>query len=280
MMIDARNIMYRAVHASRADHERSQLNGVRKPMKHPFVIMLRLIGGWVRDHRPGTVQIFWDAPRATVWRHELIEGYKKRDDDHHCNEGTVNDLALTEAAAADIFRYLNVRQFKKDRMEADDLIYAACRVQCTREIIVCSSDKDLLQLLYAVPKAKILNPDNGNFITETEHHPVWYKALVGDTSDKIPGYDGIGPARAAKILGDPSKFVTLLEERGKETMVRNLRLIDLGMSPYVLQNQLYVGRALAAKVQYDKRKLAEMCAKHKINYHGVAELLLPFRSLT
>lgn len=280
MMIDARNCMYRAVCAARSDYERNQLAGTRKQRKHSFPIMLRLISSWVRELKPSTVQVFWDAPRASVWRRELYEGYKDRDDQRNTNDGTVDDLMLTESVAVEMFEHLNVRQFKKDRMEADDLIYAACRVQCTKDIVVCSSDTDMLQLLYIVPKAKIFNPDKGGLITEAAHNPVWHKALVGDKSDKIPGYDGIGPKTAAKILDDPSKFHALMEERGKETMVRNLKLIDLSMSPYTLQNQIYVGKALAAKVQYDKAELTRLAAHHKLGMvYDMAELTAPFRNL-
>lgn len=134
-------------------------------------------------------------------------------------------------------------------LEADDLIALYARKLETegKEVLVVSSDKDLLQL--ASPKIRILEPVKGEIYTPEKVIEKWgvppqllpdLLALVGDPVDGIPGIKGIGKMRAQKILqkGTPLSYLLdhpeeisepyrkiLLDE--KESIRRGIRLITL-----------------------------------------------------
>lgn len=101
---------------------------------------------------------------------------------------------------------LRMEAITTDGIEADDAIgiehYQAFKeakgnpLDCTT--VVCSQDKDLKMI-----PGWNFNP-NSNKITwiskEDANRWFWYQMLTGDTSDNIPGYDGIGPKKAEKIV--------------------------------------------------------------------------------
>ena len=280
MFVDCRNVIYRAVLACRTHNEHARVRGFNQPKKLAFPLLLNMLSGWINTFEPVTVQTFWDAPRSTVWRRDLFEDYKNRDP--LPDPAIARDIAACEDTASAMFEYMNIRQFRKDRMEADDLIYAACRAQCVYDLVVVSSDGDMQQLLYITPKIRIYNPDTRTTMTVDNanmQNPVWYKALKGDVSDKIPGYDGIGPKTADKILKDPKKLAILLDQKGKDTLVRNLKLIDLSMSPYTIINQLYIYQVLATSVLYDKERIRSLCDVYHIFMYELVDSLTPFKGL-
>jgi 5'-3' exonuclease len=96
-----------------------------------------------------------------------------------------------------------------DGFEADDLVATACRaaVKLDHEVLVCSADKDLTQLVeFGVQWS---SPMTGELLDRDgvrKKFGVWpeqmrdYLAIVGDQSDNIPGVQGVGPKGAAKLL--------------------------------------------------------------------------------
>ena len=105
--------------------------------------------------------------------------------------------------------------------EADDVIASLVKQLegFSAGTIVCSSDKDLLQL--AGP-AQIYHPwDCGQFMAGKAVQEKFgvrpgqvgdYLALIGDTSDGVPGVNGIGPKKAAELLGQFGTLEKILDE--------------------------------------------------------------------
>ncbi len=136
--------------------------------------------------------------------------------------------------------------------EADDLIAAFTRVSGDRPVRIISSDKDLAQLVDSRVHLLAPDPKNAGFeergAAEIEAKfsvppalIVDYLALLGDSSDNIPGVPGIGAKSAAQLLAEfgpasswldhpeklaGSKFAKKLEG-ATEIMRRNLELIRL-----------------------------------------------------
>jgi DNA polymerase-1 len=103
---------------------------------------------------------------------------------------------------AEILTEKNASMFKE--IEADDAISIAARQHRRegRDYVVCSGDKDLLQI-----PGKFLWPWHPNpakvMATVTEEQAernFWMQALMGDSGDKIPGCPGVGPKTAEKVL--------------------------------------------------------------------------------
>jgi DNA polymerase-1 len=117
-------------------------------------------------------------------------------------------------------------------MEADDLIAGLAAAFADRPVRILSADKDLCQLvdgrvelLVPAPKGGFVRRGPAEVATKFGVAPgqlVDYLALIGDTSDNIPGVDGIGPKTAAKLIGQFGSLAGLLGRLG-EVPNENLR---------------------------------------------------------
>lgn len=270
LLIDGRNCAYRSIYANQ-DHK-----------YHSFVVMLRFIKGWINQFKPSEVHIFWDAPRHTVWRRQILEEYKERDTHKQLpGRNVVDELAAVQAAARDLFNVMNVRQYSRKSQEADDLIYAACRNLYPQEVIVVSSDGDFTQIPYYMPNAKLWEPRKGKWVETPKFNPVIQKCLAGDNSDKIDGYDGIGPVHSTRMAGDAKELSEFLAKNERVTYLRNMMLIDLALCPHLLANQMYVAKKLVTPIQFDKKEIIRLMGVHKLNglFQEYEKICLPFRDL-
>ena len=116
--------------------------------------------------------------------------------------------------------------------EADDLIGAAARSETDREVLILSSDKDLSQLID--DRVKMLVPDRDGKgllirdIAATQEKfgvspagIVDYLSLIGDSSDNIPGVEGVGPKTAASLIAQFGSIDAMLaapEKIAKENL--------------------------------------------------------------
>ena len=116
--------------------------------------------------------------------------------------------------------------------EADDLIGAAATADTDREVLILSSDKDLSQLINE--RVKMLVPDRdgkGLLIRDIEatrekfgvppEGIVDYLSLIGDSSDNIPGVEGVGPKTAASLIAQFGSVEAMLanpEKIAKENL--------------------------------------------------------------
>lgn len=151
--------------------------------------------------------------------------------------------------------YIFDKGFKMN-YEADDYI-ALLTEKFNGNITILSSDKDFHQLI--TERVKIMSPSKDTIITEknckdlTGYNPnqcVDYLSLVGDDSDNIPGYRGIGDKRAITFINEYSSISQFLKSSkeckgiNKETLKGvwkdNRRLIDLyyflGLHPIPIEN--------------------------------------------
>lgn len=116
--------------------------------------------------------------------------------------------------------------------EADDLIGAAAKADPDREVLILSSDKDLSQLID--DRVKMLVPDRdgkGLLIRDIEATKekfgvppegiVDYLSLIGDSSDNIPGVEGVGPKTASSLIAQFGSIEAMLaapEKIAKENL--------------------------------------------------------------
>jgi 5'-3' exonuclease len=117
--------------------------------------------------------------------------------------------------------------WRAEGCEADDIIASATRAVLAQhpdaQIVIASADKDLLQLV-AAPAITVKSLRDGSVIddeavtTKFNVHPnqiLDYLCLVGDNSDNVKGANGIGPKRAADLLGKFGTLAALYEAVGK-----------------------------------------------------------------
>jgi 5'-3' exonuclease len=257
LLVDARNLMYRAIFASKKSSAQYQ-------HQHPFTIMLRFMAGWLEKFKPSSINIFWDAKRSSLWRKKIFESYKDKPENRYILD-IRDELISTQIAAKAMFAYLGCRQFSKDGMEADDLIYAVCKVMAPTPIIICSSDSDYKQIVFRMKHVRCYEPMHEAFMEDVDYDPVIQKALCGDTSDCINGYVGIGPVKSTAMARSNKDRAEFLSKTGITLFIRNMLLIDLSLCPKLLNNQLYVQRVLDTQPVFDKNELFTLARKYKIS---------------
>lgn len=147
------------------------------------------------------VAICCDVGRS--FRKDLLPEYKaQRPEKDHASLGELD--RLKETLVKDGYLLWGAKGF-----EADDVIATACEtaVALGHEVLICSADKDLLQLLR--PGVRALRTHNWSEVDQGATEKVFgvrcdqigdWLALVGDKSDNIPGAKGIGEKTASDLL--------------------------------------------------------------------------------
>ena len=175
----------------------------------------------MEDHPSEFVAVAWDRPEPT-FRHKLSETYKAN------REELDQDLEVQFPWMREATELLGIPSLDRVGYEADDIL-ASLAVQAEaagHETRMFSSDKDLAQVVSEKvlqcppPKqsepAKVMGPADvvEKFGVEPAQMIDW-QAMVGDSSDNIPGVPGVGPKRATTLLQKYGDLDTVLE-RGPE----------------------------------------------------------------
>ena len=94
---------------------------------------------------------------------------------------------------------------KHSDFECDDIINHLAKVNHKEDnVTIVSSDTDFIQSVSE--NVRLYNPVRKQFIDGTEYDYVSWKSLVGDKSDNIEGFKGIGNKKALKLLSESKKF--------------------------------------------------------------------------
>ncbi len=198
-LMDASAYVFRAFYANQ---NMSRADGFATNV---LFYVFRLLLKFLREERPEYFAFILDG-KGKNFRHRLYEPYK------------ANRQATPEPLSAQIdplcrgVKALGFFQIFSDDCEADDCIAAlAHRYSAERPVVIIGADKDLRQCLKpdvyiwdpSAKDEKLLN--RAGFELEYGFSPeLWadYQALIGDSSDNIPGVAGIGPKGAGTLIKD------------------------------------------------------------------------------
>lgn len=161
-------------------------------------MMLRFID----KYQPTHMLICYDPQTGNSIRKNIYPEYK-------ANRTAVNAVSDEERVLRKIFSMMNIKSLEVDGHEADDMIATAvAKLKDTMDIVIITSDKDMLQLIQ--PGVKVLDTMKNVWYDEAEALKKFgvkanqisdYLAIAGDSADNIPGVAGIGPKGASKLLG-------------------------------------------------------------------------------
>ncbi|MBM4382957.1 MAG: DNA polymerase I [Deltaproteobacteria bacterium] len=205
VVIDAANALYRAFFALPPLRSPS---GVATGAVFGFANMLRKL---VREEKPDAIAVAMD-PRGGSFRRELYPEYKATRD------AQPEDLSAQLPLARELIDAWKLPVLEVKGFEADDVIATlATTAPAGWEVVIVSSDKDLMQLvggrvvLYDGMKDKRIGPAE---VTERfgvgPEKLLDVRALVGDSSDNIPGVKGIGEKGAAALITEYGTLENLL----------------------------------------------------------------------
>lgn len=173
--------------------------------------------------------------------------------------------------------------------EGDDFLsYLAIKKFQSEKMILISSDKDFNQLLsnnlriYNPRKDEMIRMDNcKELFGYHSHETVEYLAMVGDTSDDIPGFKGIGPVTARKILDEYKSIYKYLEAKPnkeyQEAWERNRKLIDLF---WFVGNVPLDKIPLKRKKTFNYDKFRKLCIEYSLASFLTKEFIKPFKELS
>lgn len=166
----------------------------------------------VDDHPDDDIVVIFDASGDT-FRNDIYDQYKANRD------APPEDLRPQFAMVRDATRAFNLPCIEQKGFEADDLIatYATQAKATSRDVIIVSSDKDLMQLiqpgvsLWDPMKQKALDAEAcfDKFGVQPDK-VIDVQSLAGDSVDNVPGVPGIGVKTAALLINEYGDLDTLL----------------------------------------------------------------------
>ena len=197
-LIDASAYIYRAYHAIAPLTNRS---GLPTHAVYGFTnILLRVL----REKAPKFIGIAFDV-RGSNFRHEMYQAYKAN------RPSMPDDLACQIPYIKEIVAAHNFACLERQGYEADDLLASAAKKLAAQghPVILVSGDKDLLQLVSA--NITVWDPMRDVFMDPAAVQKKYnispeqlldFFALMGDSSDNVPGVAGIGPKTAEKLINE------------------------------------------------------------------------------
>ncbi|MCX5795665.1 MAG: DNA polymerase I [Elusimicrobia bacterium] len=201
-LVDAHAFLHRAYHALPP-----LTNSKGEPVGALYGFARMLLQILKRD-KPDRMAVCFDRPEPT-FRHKLFPEYKAT------RKETDEDLVFQLKQARDMVEAMGFVCVEKAGFEADDLMATLAKAGAKDgyEAVLVTGDKDVLQLVG--PGIRVFNPSKNVYMDAPQIEEklgvgpqavVDYLALIGDSSDNVPGVRGIGPVGAAKLL---KKFGTL-----------------------------------------------------------------------
>ncbi|MEJ2688503.1 MAG: DNA polymerase I [Deltaproteobacteria bacterium] len=186
-------------------------------------ILLRVL----RDRQAAYVAVAFDA-KGKTFRHDMYPEYKAH------RPPMPEDLAVQLPYIRRVVDAHNILSLEQNGVEADDLIASATAklVRSDIPVVVISGDKDLLQLVG--PNVRLWDPMNDRWYdrqavqdkykVEVEQLLEFF-ALIGDSSDNIPGIAGVGAKTAEKLInqyGSLEGIYAATEKLGKSKMAERI----------------------------------------------------------
>lgn len=144
--------------------------------------------------------------KAPTFRHKMYDGYKAQ------RKGMPQELAVQLPYAKEVLSAMGVLLLEKEGYEADDILGTLAELGDEElHVYILTGDKDSLQLIsdhttvLLVSTGVTTSYDERKFVEKYGIKPSQYvdvKALMGDSSDNIPGVPGIGEKTAFKLIAE------------------------------------------------------------------------------
>ena len=288
LLIDGHSLAFRAFYALSPDSFKTP-DGQHTNAVHGFISMLLNILG---AEKPTHLAVAFDLSRSSFRTEEYPE-YKGTRGETPPEFNGQTEL-LREALTA-----MNIKTITRDNYEADDILASLADQSGAKgfNVFVVSGDRDTFQLIsesttILYPVKGVLNlarMDDAAVVEKYGIHAKQYPdlaALVGETSDNLPGIPGVGPKTAAKWLqahGDLAGVLAAADEitgkvgeslrEHRELAVRNRRLNHLvrDLDFDFTQDDLLLGGV-------DEAQVREVFAK--LHFKSLTERVLRARGVT
>lgn len=253
VLVDGNNLLFRSYYATAytgnimRNKEGFPTNGV-----YGFVNMINKI---ISDEKPEYMMVAFDIGKT--FRHEKYERYKDG------RRETPDDLKVQFPVAKKILTAMGIKYLECAGYEADDIIGTIsmwCEKDPEYEALIVSSDKDLLQLISDETVVKLLKTKDYIWMDKKTFndtygfdpiHMIDLKALMGDSSDNIPGVKGIGEKGAIKLVSEYKTIDNIYENIDKIKGAMQIKLIDGKEDAYYSKDLVTIYREVPLDITFD-----------------------------
>ena len=219
ILVDGNNLLFRSYYAT-AYNGNLMKNSKGFPTNALFGFT-NMINKIIEEEKPIYIMVAFD--KGKTFRHDKYDFYKQG------RIETPNELKAQFPKAKELLDAMGIKYLEIDNYEADDIIGTLAEY-CNNDPnfigTIISSDKDLLQLISNDIDIKLLKQkdyiryNEKTFTDEYKIKPINIidlKALMGDSSDNIPGVKGIGEKTALKLLQEYKTLDGIYENIDKIT---------------------------------------------------------------
>ncbi|MCX5715653.1 MAG: DNA polymerase I, partial [Candidatus Omnitrophica bacterium] len=255
LLIDGNSFCYRAFYAIRS---LSNSKGQPTNAVYGFITMLNKL---IKDESPDYFAVAFDM-KGPTFRHKKFEDYKITR--KPMPDDLVSQMPIIKKAVA----AYNIPIFELSGYEADDILATVSKRAEAEGIdtFIVTGDKDALQLVG--PHIKIMNTHKDGLIFDASKVKEQFRvapermidliALMGDSSDNIPGVTGIGEKTAVELITEFGGLDELYENLGKLKSESKRQLLEK------YREQAYLSKELAIldfdvplKIDFEDMKLKE-----------------------
>jgi len=220
-------------------------NGTPTGMITGFVNFISNLG---RDYQTNYILFSVDS-KGKNFRNEIYPEYKAN------RSEAPQDLKTQLPIALELIKEMGFKSIEKEGYESDDIIASITNVAKNKgiKVIIVTHDKDMYQLIDD-DKVVIFEPRKKIFINEEEAykkfgvHPkdfINFQALLGDSSDNVPGVKGVGIKTASKLINEyhtlENIYANIDEIKGavKKKLIEGKESAFLSRKLVTLKNDLF-----------------------------------------
>ena len=208
VLVDGSSYLFRAYHARGVN-----LSSPDGRPTHVIYIVLNMLNKLIKDEQPDHIAVVFDA-KGKTFRNDIYPEYKAN------RPPMPEDLREQIEPLHDIIRAQGMPLVCIEGVEADDIIGTMSR-EATEQgyrVLISTGDKDMAQLVNA--NVSLINTMNNHAMDENgvvekfqvrADQIVDYLALMGDSSDNIPGVPKVGPKTAAKWISEYGSLQGVME---------------------------------------------------------------------
>lgn len=211
LILDGYNLFYRA-----------RYSGMNKGEYSTIFNFFRGLRPLVEKFNPDVIDLVLEG--RPVKRLDVLAEYKGQRTYHDKDNFNFQRNEIVKI----IDQFFPINLIRHPNFECDDVIgHLSKKYEANdNDVTIVSSDTDFIQLIS--DKINVYNPVKKSFLEKTEYDYVAWKSLVGDKSDNIEGFKGIGDKTAKKLLNDTFKLNEFLDkDNNRERFEKNNFLIKL-----------------------------------------------------
>ena len=202
ILVDGNNLLFRSYYATAyTGNVMRNSKGFPTNGLYGFINMMNKI---IREEKPNYILVAFD--KGKTFRHDKYDVYKAG------RAAMPEELKQQFPVAKEVLGAMGIKYFEIDNYEADDIIGTMSKIVDEEDEFIAtivSSDKDLLQLISDEVTVKLLKSNDYIMMTPDVFRETYkcdpikmidLKALMGDSSDNIPGVKGIGEKTAINLI--------------------------------------------------------------------------------